>query len=158
MLLAIQEPPHPEEAQGWFYDVFIWVIVIVPILIVILLAALKRTRKPELPHVTDFTFELDVGESPVPVLIHAYHRWSIGDRVIEAQVEKVAAERKGRLSVLWLDIDASPGVVGAYPTLQEKSVALFVGRRLVWQSLGVQDHESILREIDPFLPKTPTEA
>lgn len=141
------------EANEWFYDVWIWLAVLVPTALAIVLAAAKRTQKAELPHVTDMTWKLDVLESEFPVLVHAYHKWSIGDRVIEAQVEKLAAEQRERLNAFWLDIESNPDTVGNYPTLEEKCVALFIQDRLVWQAQGVHDADTILREIEPFLPK-----
>lgn len=143
------------QANEWFYDLFIWLIVLIPTILVIALAAANKKKKPELPHVTDLTWKLDVLEAETPVLIHAYHKWSIGDRVIEAQVEKIGTIEAGRLSVFWLDIEANPTIVGDYPTLGEKCVALFVRERLVWQAQGVHDTDSILAEIRPFLPDAP---
>jgi len=140
------------EANEWFYSLFIWGIVLVPTIIVIALAAINKKKKPGLPHVTDMTWTLDVVEAELPVLIHAYHKWSIGDRVIEAQVEKIAELEQGRLAVFWLDIEANPAIVGEYPTLGEKSIALFVDNRLVWQAQGVHDAESVLAEVRPLLP------
>jgi thioredoxin-like negative regulator of GroEL len=142
---------NQNEANEWFYSLWIWLAILLPTTLAIVLAAAKRTHKAELPHVTDMTWTLDVLEAELPVLIHAYHRWSIGDRVIEAQVEKLAAEQKDRLDAFWLDIESNPDTVGNYPTLEEKCVALFIKDRLVWQAQGVHDADTILREIEPFL-------
>ncbi|MAG56801.1 MAG: hypothetical protein CMJ83_10960 [Planctomycetes bacterium] len=145
-----------EEANEWFYSVYIWLIAVVPMIVVILLAASKRKRKKELPHVTDMTWKLDIVESERPVLVHAYHKWSIGDHVIEAQVEKVGELCFGRLDVLWLDIEANPNAIDEYPTLGEKCVALFLGEKIAWQSQGVHDAGSIVQEIERFLPAEAT--
>lgn len=146
---------NQNEANEWFYSLWIWLAILIPTAFAIILAASKRTKKEELPHVTDMTWKLDVLESELPVLIHAYHKWSIGDRVIEAQVEKLASDLEGRLNVFWLDIESNPDAVGEYPTLGEKCVALFLKDKLAWQAQGVHDAESILREIEPFLPEAP---
>ena len=150
-LLMIQDKPEPGEANVWFHDVYMVLLVIIPLLIVILLAASKRKSKPELPHADDLSWDVDVTESDVPVIVHAYQSWSIGDRVIEAQVEKLGELADDRAKTLWLDIDKCPGVVDRFPTLEEKCVALFRKGRLVWQSQGVQDHQSMWREIEPIL-------
>ncbi len=146
--------PGASAANAWFYDTWIWIAVLVPTVLAILLAGMKKKRAPVLPHLTDSSFDPEVLESEVPVVVHAYHSWSIGDRVIENQVLRLAAATQGRLRPYWLDLDKCPDTVARFPTLQEKSVALFCRGKLVWQSLGVQDHLTILREIDPFLPKT----
>lgn len=142
-----------ESATEWFYDWGIWILAIVPLAGAVLIAALKRKKTPELPQVTDTTFEAQVFESGIPVLVHAYRSWSIGDKVMEQQVEKVREAAGGRLQALWLDIERNPGITSLFPTLGEKSVALFQGRRLLWQATGVHDAASILHEIEPHLPK-----
>jgi len=156
ILLSMQQfdptATNPNEANEWFYGLWIWLAILLPMALAIVLAAAKRTQKAELPHVTDMTWKLDVLEAELPVLVHAYHKWSIGDRVIEAQVEKLAANQQERLTAFWLDIESNPDAVGTYPTLGEKCVALFVKEKLVWQAQGVHDAETILREIEPFLP------
>jgi hypothetical protein len=143
------------DATGWFYDVWIWLLVLVPLALAILVAAVRKKRTPGLPHLTDETFEPEVLASHLPVVVHAYHSWSVGDRVVENQVVRLAEAARGRLLPYWLDIARCPEVVAAYPTLGEKSVALFVGGRLVWQAQGVHDHLTILEEIEPYLPPGP---
>ena len=152
-LLQQFEPGSENQSQAneWFLGWWMWAAVLLPTALALILAAKNKKRKPELPQLTDMTWELDVLEATRPVLVHAHHKWSIGDRVIEAQVAQLAAAEGDRMSVFWLDIEANPGIVGAHPTLGEKCVALFVEGRLVWQAQGVHDAQSILREIEPFL-------
>lgn len=156
-LLAFQDldpsGKGPSGGNEVFFDLTIWILTVVPFLIVIGLAAAKRKRKPELPQVTDTTFEQLVRDAECPVVVHAYQSWSIGDKVIEAQVEKLPAASAGLLKAYWLDIDKNPDVVSLYPTLGEKCVALFLGKSLVWQSEGVHDHLTMWREIEAVLAK-----
>jgi thioredoxin 1 len=140
-----------EGATDWFYSLWIWVLAIVPLAAAVLIAALRRKRTPELPQVTEDSWEAEVIRSPVPVVVHAYRSWSIGDRVIENQVVKLQAAALGRLKILWLDIEKNPSILSLYPTLGEKSVGLFKGTKLLWQSEGVHDHLTILREIERYL-------
>jgi|GEM_PF-5029033 thioredoxin 1 len=135
-----------------FFVWLIWILVLVPSAIVALLALKKRKAQPELPHTSDFSWQADVVQSGLPVIIHAYHAWSVGDRVIEAQVLKLAATLRGRARVFWLDLDRNPVTVGQFATLEEKSVALFIDGKLRWQCQGVHDDQTILAEIARFLP------
>ena len=105
ILLSMQQfdptATNPNEANEWFYGLWIWLAILLPMALAIVLAAAKRTQKAELPHVTDMTWKLDVLEAELPVLVHAYHKWSIGDRVIEAQVEKL--EKRNNAGVIDLE-------------------------------------------------------
>ncbi len=152
----------PQQAQGGgeaasaatddFFVWMIWLLVLVPSVIVTLLALKKRKSTPELPHTSDFAWQADVLQSGLPVIIHAYHAWSVGDRVIENQVVKLAESVRGRARVFWLDLDRNPVTVGQHATLEEKSVALFINGELRWQCQGVHDHATIKAEIERFLP------
>lgn len=149
--LLIQQPQPGADvsaASGDFFSWVIWIIVLVPALFALLLAVKKRKATPTLPHTTDFTWQVDVVESRLPVLIHAYHAWSIGDRVIESQVVLLQERLAGRARVLWLDLDRNPVTCGKHATLEEKSVGFFREGELLWQSTGVQDAGTILAELE----------
>jgi len=144
-----------EKSQGteWFFDVWLWVLIIVPTLVVILLAASRRKRTPAPPEVLAGNWDEEVIESPLPVVVHVFSKWSVGDRVIEKQVEQLGEKAGGRLKVLWLDIERNSALLEVYPTLEKQSVALFLKGRLLWQSLGVQGHEQMLEEIEEALSR-----
>jgi hypothetical protein len=147
-LLAFQDENSTTGASNeWFHGSFLVLLILVPILIVFVLAALNKKAKPRLPHVDDFSWEPDVLESEVPVVIHAYQSWSIGDRVIENQVVQLGNVAKDAVKVFWLDIDKCPQVIDRFRTLEEKCVALFIRGQLVWQAQGVHDHQSLWKEI-----------
>lgn len=147
-----------EAGNDAFFDVGIWILVLLPLAFVIVMAALKKKSKPELPHVTDMTWEVDVVESELPVILHAYTSWSIGDRVIEEQAEKIRNDHGDRYRVLWFDVEKNPGVISKFPTLTRRTLALFVHGRLLWQSVGVHDAADLVREVEETLAalgKTP---
>ncbi len=135
-------------ASDDFFSWIIWLLVLVPALVVLLLAMKKRKGEPQLPHVSDFTWQVDVVDARLPVLVHAYHAWSIGDRVIESQVLRLQETLRGRAHVLWLDLDKNPTTRGQYPTLEQRSVGFFREGKLLWQSTGVEDAVSILEELE----------
>jgi hypothetical protein len=145
--------PEKEAATEDFFTWIIWPLVLVPMAIVIVLAAMKRKRSQVLPHTTDLSWEDDVTGSPIPVVVHAYSSWSVGDRVIEKQVEALRRETQGRLTVYWLDIEKNPNVIDRFPTLEARSVALFVHGRLLWQGLGVHGKTELLDEIEETLAR-----
>ncbi len=89
-----------EEGTDLFFDVGLWILVLIPLLIVVALAAIKRKRTPELPHVDQESWEEEVASSSLPVVVHVHASWSIGDRVIENQVSKLAEESQSQLKVV----------------------------------------------------------
>ncbi|MSR75617.1 MAG: hypothetical protein EXS14_09150 [Planctomycetes bacterium] len=163
-LVALFALPQQARADGAdvsaasddFFSWVIWIIVLVPALAVMLLALKKRKSTPQLPHVTDFTWVVEVTDSRLPVIVHAYHAWSIGDRVVESQVQRLDEALRGRARVLWLDLDKNPVTQGQFPTLEARSVAFFREGTLLWQSTGVQDYATMLAELErlKLLPLT----
>ena len=144
-----------EDGTQFFFDLGVWLLIIVPVVVVMALAALRRKRSPELPHVNSETWKEMVEESPCPVVVHVYDSWSIGDRVIESQVALLAEATVGQMVVYWLELDKNPLLSDRYPTLESRSVALFVAGRLAWQSVGVHGHQEILSEIKVALASRP---
>lgn len=72
--------------------------------------------------VTDATFEEEVLQSELPVLVDFWAEWCAPCRALAPVIRQVAEEHAETLRVAKLDVDASPGVpaqfsVRAMPTL-----------------------------------------
>lgn len=142
-----------QKATDGFFGGSIWLLILLPVVFAIIMAALKRRQTPELPHVEEGDWEEEVVNSPLPVILHVYRPWCIGDRVIEAQVVKLAEARQGRLKVRWLDIEKNSGLVASFPSLTERCVALFVRGELLWERQGIHEFNDLLREIESALDR-----
>lgn len=76
---------------------------------------------------TDATFERDVLESPVPVLVEFTAPWCRPCRAIEPYLQELERAHESRLRVVRLDIDANLAVPGRYGVLSLPTVIAFVG-------------------------------
>ena len=140
-----------QKATESFFGSSIWLLVLIPVILAIALAAAKRRRTPELPHIDEGDWDEEVAQSPLPVVLHVYRPWCIGDRVIEAQIVKLAAAREGRLKVRWLDIEKNSGLRVRFPSLRDRSVVLFLEGRLIWERQGLHEFSDLLTEIEDAL-------
>ena len=61
----------------------------------------------EISHVSDDTFETDVLNSDVPVLVDYWAEWCGPCKVIAPVLEEIAAEYDGKMKICKLDIDAN---------------------------------------------------
>ena len=76
---------------------------------------------------TDETFERDVLQARVPVVVEFTAPWCKPCRAIEPWLESLEERHGGRLLVVRLDIDANLGVPGRYGVLSLPTVMVFSG-------------------------------
>jgi thioredoxin 2 len=62
--------------------------------------------------VTDETYAEAVERSPLPVLLDAWAGWCMPCRVVAPIVEQLAAEMRGRIRVVKLNVDENPRTAG----------------------------------------------
>ena len=87
---------------------------------------------------TDASFDRDVLEADVPVLVDFTAPWCRPCRAIEPILDELEREHEGRLQLVQLDIDANLGVPSRYGVLSLPTVILFVGGEPVETILGAQ--------------------
>jgi len=61
----------------------------------------------EITHVTDDTFESEVLQSDVPVLVDYWAEWCGPCKVIAPVLEEIATDYEGKMKICKLDIDAN---------------------------------------------------
>ncbi len=102
-------------------------------------------------HVTDASYQQEVIESELPVLVDFWAPWCGPCRIIGPIVEQLADEYAGRLKVAKINTDenrTTPGSLGirGIPTL-----ILYVGGREVERIVGVRPKDDLVARIDAVL-------
>jgi len=98
-------------------------------------------------HVTrvdDATFDEEVLKSQVPVLVDFIARWCGPCRVMAPIVERLAAEGGGRLKVVTVDTDESPGIAQRYGVRAVPTVLVFRNGEKTAGHLGTATKEKLL--------------
>jgi len=101
--------------------------------------------------VTDATFQAEVLNSPIPVLVDFWAIWCAPCRVIAPTVEQIAAEYAGRLKVAKLNVDENPLTPSRYGIKGIPTLILFKDGEEKDRIIGVTAKENIVRMFAPYL-------
>ena len=101
--------------------------------------------------VNDETFEAEVTNSEIPVLVDFWAPWCGPCRMVAPVVEKLAATYAGTLKVVKCNIDNSPNSATANNIRAIPTIALIKGGKPVEVLVGVQSEDDLARKIDALL-------
>ena len=91
---------------------------------------------PAVVHATDSSFQADVLDADVPVLVDFWAEWCGPCRAIAPHVEAIAAQYEGKARVVKVDIDANPKVPASYGIRSIPTLLLFKGGEVVDHLVG----------------------
>ncbi len=101
--------------------------------------------------VTDATFQAEVLESSIPVLVDFWAAWCSPCKMIAPIVEELAGEYAGRIKMAKVDVDANPVIPGQFGVMSIPTLLLFVGGKAEKRLVGYRPKASLKNELDAVL-------
>jgi thioredoxin 1 len=100
---------------------------------------------------TDATFDQEVINSDVPVLVDFWAEWCGPCRMMGPTVDQVANDYTGKVKVGKLDVDSNQGTAARYGIRGIPSLLLFKGGKVVDQKVGAIGKPEFQRMLDAQL-------
>lgn len=101
--------------------------------------------------VTDTSFEEDVLESDLPVLVDFWAEWCQPCKMIAPIVDQLADEYEDSLKVAKLDADENPNTMQAFGVMGIPTLILFKDGEAVERITGFMPKERLLDKLSPHL-------
>lgn len=102
----------------------------------------------EITHVTDDTFESEVLQSDVPVLVDYWAEWCGPCKVIAPVLEEIASEYGDKMKICKLDIDANEETPPRYGIRGIPTLMLFKGGNVEATKVGALSKSQLTAFLD----------
>jgi thioredoxin 1 len=105
----------------------------------------------EIHHVLEETFQKQVLDSALPVLVDFTATWCGPCKMLEPVLRQLAIDLSGKLEVVKLDIDSNQNLTMQFQVMGVPTLILFKGGKPVERMTGYQPKDRILKKLAPHL-------
>ena len=101
--------------------------------------------------ITDHTFDREVIESPIPVLVDCWAPWCGPCQMIAPILEELATEYKGRIKIAKLNVDENPQTASRFQTRSIPTMLIFNNGTLVERLVGALPKTTIRQHLSAVI-------
>ena len=102
-------------------------------------------------HVSDASFQTDVLQSDLPVLVDYWAEWCGPCKMVAPLLEEAAASFRGRLTIAKLNVDENPDSAARYGIRGIPTLMLFKGGNVEATKVGALSKSQLTAFIDSHL-------
>ncbi|MBC6419121.1 MAG: thioredoxin [Prochloron sp. SP5CPC1] len=101
--------------------------------------------------VTDSTFQEEVLDSKIPVLVDFWAPWCGPCRMVAPVVDEIAQQYEGKVKVLKLNTDENPSIAGQYGIRSIPTLIIFKGGQKVDMVVGAVPKTTLANTLEKYL-------
>lgn len=102
-------------------------------------------------HITDQTFDEDVMQASVPVLIDYWAAWCGPCRMLSPIIEELEEEFRGKIHVGKINIDEQPTLAMVHKVMSIPTVSIYVHGKEVKRLIGLREKVELVEAIHEAL-------
>jgi len=101
--------------------------------------------------ITDFTFQQEVFESPLPVLVDCWAPWCGPCKMIGPILDELAQAYRGRLKIAKLNVDENPHTASTHAIKSIPTLMFVKNGKIVDTQVGAPSKAALMERIDRLL-------
>lgn len=102
-------------------------------------------------NVTDSTFQQEVLDSALPVLVDFWAPWCGPCRMVAPIVDELATQYDGQLKVVKLDTDQNPGIASEFSIRSIPTLMIFKGGQQVDKIIGAVPKSTLTSTLEKYI-------
>lgn len=102
-------------------------------------------------HVTDDSFEAEVKNSDIPVLVDFWAPWCGPCKMIAPILDEIAGEYDGKVKIAKVDVDSNPKTPASFSIMSIPALLFFKNGEIVDQVIGAVPKAQLMSKIDSIL-------